>query len=179
MVLIQVGEDPASSFYVQSIINSGTKLGCECRLHTLAADTSEDVLLELIETAINDDSLNGIMIQKPLPRQISDSRLNLAVSPNKDLDCLHPTNLEDYDGTGRFFTLHSSRSLLLHAILRDRSPGEKSGCFGPQQRRRQALANMLLWKKAFANATCNRVPIVKPEPVHDNLTSRYPGHRYW
>lgn len=154
MVLIQVGEDPASSFYVQSIINSGTKLGCECRLHTLAADTSENVLLELIETANNDDSINGIMIQKPLPRQISDSRINLAVSPNKDLDCLHPTNLGKIMMELEGFLPCTPAAVYYCMQYYGIDPvGKNLVVLGRSNVVGKPLANMLLWKKAFANAT--------------------------
>lgn len=154
MLLIQVGEDPASSYYVQSIIASGAKLGCECILYTLPADTSEEALLELIESANNNPDINGIMIQKPLPRQISDSRINQAVSPDKDLDCLHPLNLGKIMMELEGFLPCTPAAVYYCMQYYGIDPlGKKLVILGRSNVVGKPLANMLLWKKAFANAT--------------------------
>lgn len=154
MLLIQVGSDPASAFYVQSIISNGAKLGCDCRLHILPAETSESELLELIQEANIDPDINGIMIQKPLPRSINDSRINLAVSPAKDLDSLHPINLGkilmELDG---FLPCTPAAVLYCMQFYGIDPQGKKLVILGRSNVVGKPLANMLLWKKAFANAT--------------------------
>ncbi len=154
MLLIQVGADPASGYYVQSIINSGAKLGCACHLHTLPSDTSETALLQLIAEANTDPGINGIMIQKPLPRSISDNKINLAVSPLKDIDSLHPINLGkimmELDG---FLPCTPAAVLYCMQYYGINPQGKNLVILGRSNVVGKPLANMLLWKKSFANAT--------------------------
>jgi methylenetetrahydrofolate dehydrogenase (NADP+)/methenyltetrahydrofolate cyclohydrolase len=154
MLLIQVGEDPASSYYVQSIVSSGAKLGCICQSETLSAHTSESELMEIVQKANYDPEINGIMIQKPLPAQIKDSSINLAVSPAKDLDCLHPENLgkimQEIDG---FLPCTPAAVLYCMQYYNITPLGKELVILGRSNVVGKPLANMLLWKKSFANAT--------------------------
>ncbi len=93
MALVQVGRDPASGFYVQNIIKQAAKLGCIVELTELPESSSENELLELIHQLNSDASIDGIMIQKPLPRHISDRIVNNSVNPEKDIDAVNPINL--------------------------------------------------------------------------------------
>ena len=154
MQLIQVGEDSASSYYVQSIISSGIKLGCSCELINLPEGTSEEELLSLIASANGNPLIHGIMIQKPLPKQINDNAINFAINPAKDIDSLHPINLGkimmEADGflpctpAAVFYTL---RYYGIDPI------GKKLVILGRSNVVGKPLANILLWKKQFANAT--------------------------
>lgn len=154
MLLIQVGEDPASSFYVQSIVSSGQKLGCLCELLTLPENTEQATLIELINSANADASVNGIMIQKPLPTHINDSIINCAISPDKDLDCLHPLNLGKIMMESDGFLPCTPAAVLFCMIHYGIDPsGKNLVILGRSNVVGKPLANMLLWKKPFANAT--------------------------
>jgi len=93
MLLIQIGEDPASEYYVQSIIRSGNKIGCKIDFCSKPSSTSHEELLNLINVANHDAGIHAIMIQKPLPSHIDENEVNCSIDPRKDIDGIHPENL--------------------------------------------------------------------------------------
>jgi len=92
LLLIRVGEDSASVVYVRNKEKSSARVGIESRVLVLPVDTEESVVLGHIEEANRDDSVHGILVQLPLPPQIRADRVAEAVSPEKDVDALHPMN---------------------------------------------------------------------------------------
>jgi len=75
LVTILVGEDPASQSYVSAKNKTAHALGIHSEQVTLAADTSEQELLNLIEKYNNDDKINGILVQLPLPKHINEAKV--------------------------------------------------------------------------------------------------------
>lgn len=154
MKLIQVGSDPASEFYIKNIVRQGEKLGCRIVLIELPRQASEDELLEHIESANNDSSVHGIMVQKPLPEHIDDNVVGSGISLYKDIDCLNPANLGKImlqeDGL-----LPATPFAVLCTMLYYTIPVEGSHVLiiGRSNIVGKPLANMLLWKKNYANAS--------------------------
>lgn len=93
LVTILVGEDPASQSYVSAKNKTAHALGIHSEQVTLAADTSEQELLTLIEKYNNDDKINGILVQLPLPKHINEAKVLFAINPDKDVDGFHPVNV--------------------------------------------------------------------------------------
>ncbi|WP_442507191.1 bifunctional methylenetetrahydrofolate dehydrogenase/methenyltetrahydrofolate cyclohydrolase FolD [Novipirellula sp. SH528] len=99
LVAVLVGEDPASQVYVRNKQRACEKAGIEGRTHRLPADTSQAQLLELVAELNNDDTVNGILVQLPLPATGNggagfDERAVLdAVDPLKDVDAFSPVNV--------------------------------------------------------------------------------------
>ena len=93
LVFIRVGEDPASRVYVGMKEKACAQLGFASRSHALAATTSEEDLLTLLARLNGDAAVHGILVQAPLPRHISETRIYGAVDPNKDVDGFHPVNV--------------------------------------------------------------------------------------
>jgi methylenetetrahydrofolate dehydrogenase (NADP+)/methenyltetrahydrofolate cyclohydrolase len=93
LATILVGSDPASEVYVKSKGRVAADLGMASFDHRLAATTGEAELLALIGRLNQDTSVNGILVQLPLPRQIDTRRVLLAVDPDKDVDGFHPINV--------------------------------------------------------------------------------------
>ncbi|PKN80448.1 MAG: bifunctional 5,10-methylene-tetrahydrofolate dehydrogenase/5,10-methylene-tetrahydrofolate cyclohydrolase [Candidatus Cloacimonetes bacterium HGW-Cloacimonetes-1] len=93
MLLIQVGADPASDYYVQNIIKTGNKLGCSVIYRILDISIDQNTLIEIIQEGNIDPTIHGIMIQKPLPKTIDEKIINSTISPEKDIDGIHPMNL--------------------------------------------------------------------------------------
>ncbi|OQC06501.1 MAG: Bifunctional protein FolD protein [Candidatus Cloacimonetes bacterium ADurb.Bin089] len=154
LVLIQAGNDPASTYYVQSIINSGKKLGCSCELKTLPETVTEQELLAVLEEANQKKEVQGIMLQKPLPAHINDRVINSAINPAKDLDCLHPLNLGKMMLEEDCLLPCTPAAVLFcmryYGIL---PQGKKTVILGRSNVVGKPLANILLWKRPFANAT--------------------------
>lgn len=100
LAVILVGEDPASQVYVKNKILSCEKLGIVSFHHKLSAEVSEQELLSLINTLNNDSSVDGILVQLPLPKHLNEDKILLSIDPNKDVDGLHPVSM-GYLLTGR------------------------------------------------------------------------------
>jgi methylenetetrahydrofolate dehydrogenase (NADP+)/methenyltetrahydrofolate cyclohydrolase len=93
LAAVLVGEDPASEVYVRSKGKASEEAGLNSFQHRLPASTSEAELLALVAQLKNDDAVDGILVQLPLPKQIEPQRVIDALSPAKDVDGFHVTNV--------------------------------------------------------------------------------------
>lgn len=93
LVVILVGENPASQVYVRNKERRATSAGFKSQVIRLAEETTEIDLLALIEQLNHDDQWHGILVQLPLPEHISEEKVLLAIDPDKDVDGFHPTNM--------------------------------------------------------------------------------------
>ena len=91
--VILVGENPASVSYVTGKRKALAEVGMEDRSLTLPESTSEEELLRVIAELNADKSVHGILVQLPLPRHISEDKVIMAISPEKDVDGFHPVNV--------------------------------------------------------------------------------------
>lgn len=96
--VILVGESPASIAYVNSKKKACDRVGIDGEIIRLPMDISEEALIEQIESLNHNESVDGILIQLPLPKQINETFVLNKVSPNKDVDGLHTIN------AGKLFT---------------------------------------------------------------------------
>jgi methylenetetrahydrofolate dehydrogenase (NADP+)/methenyltetrahydrofolate cyclohydrolase len=92
LATVLVGEDPASHIYIAKKHEAAREAGIEAHDHKLPAETSEDDLLRLVDGLNADGSVDGILVQLPLPDHIDESRVLRAVSPRKDVDGFHPAS---------------------------------------------------------------------------------------
>jgi len=90
---VLVGDDPASKAYSGRQKKSAEKIGINYELHELPGDISEDKLVEFITELNNDNSINGIIIQMPLPTGISEQRVQGMIAQKKDVEGITPANL--------------------------------------------------------------------------------------
>ena len=93
LAVILVGDDPASAVYVKNKKKACEYIGIKSLSYELPAETTEDELLELIEKLNGDDTVNGILVQLPLPRHIDEKKVIRTISPKKDVDGFHPENV--------------------------------------------------------------------------------------
>ena len=93
LVVILVGEDPASQVYVRNKERSALAAGFKSQVVRLAETTTEEELLALIENYNQDTDWHGILVQLPLPDHIDEEKVLFAISPEKDVDGFHPTNM--------------------------------------------------------------------------------------
>jgi methylenetetrahydrofolate dehydrogenase (NADP+) / methenyltetrahydrofolate cyclohydrolase len=93
LAFVRVGEDAASKVYVGRKEKACAELGIFSETHILPEAASEKDLLALIAKLNSDPRLHGILVQAPLPKQISESKIYSAVSPQKDVDGFHPVNV--------------------------------------------------------------------------------------
>lgn len=93
LAVVLVGNDPASMVYVNNKKKACEKVGILSRSYELPEDTEEKDLLALVEQLNMDSSVHGVLVQLPLPPQIDEEKVILAVDPKKDVDCFHPLNV--------------------------------------------------------------------------------------
>jgi methylenetetrahydrofolate dehydrogenase (NADP+)/methenyltetrahydrofolate cyclohydrolase len=93
LAAVLVGDDPASHIYVGSKQKACAEVGMYSERVELPADTSQAAVLEEIERLNADPKISGMIVQLPVPGHISELALQMAVAPEKDVDCLGPTNV--------------------------------------------------------------------------------------
>ena len=93
LAVIQVGNDPASSVYVRNKKKACAYIGVESRSYELPEETSEEELIKLVEELNADESVNGILVQLPVPDHIDEDKIIRTISPDKDVDGFHPASV--------------------------------------------------------------------------------------
>ncbi|NLJ90491.1 MAG: bifunctional methylenetetrahydrofolate dehydrogenase/methenyltetrahydrofolate cyclohydrolase FolD [Clostridiales bacterium] len=93
LVVVLVGSDPASQVYVRNKQKACEYVGINSKTYELPETISQDELLELIGELNNDNRVNGILVQLPLPKHIDEDLIIKAISPLKDVDGFHPENV--------------------------------------------------------------------------------------
>src|SRR5437660_4403914 len=93
LAAVLVGDDPASAVYVRNKIRACEEVGIASDQLPLTATTTTDELLSVVVALNQNDEVDGILVQLPLPKQIDDSVIIEAIDPAKDVDAFHPTNV--------------------------------------------------------------------------------------
>ena len=93
LVVILVGDDPASKIYVKNKKKTALEIGINSTVIELPADIEESVLINKIEDLNKDESVTGILVQMPLPKHINKDNVVCAIDPKKDVDCFTPENV--------------------------------------------------------------------------------------
>ncbi|MEE4561055.1 bifunctional methylenetetrahydrofolate dehydrogenase/methenyltetrahydrofolate cyclohydrolase FolD [Paenibacillus polymyxa] len=93
LAVVLVGEDPASQVYVKNKEKACRDLGYYSEVHRLAADTSQEALLKLVDKLNHQSNIHGILVQLPLPKHIQEKAVIDAIAVEKDVDGFHPVNV--------------------------------------------------------------------------------------
>ncbi len=93
LATVLVGEDPASAVYVRNKNKICTEIGFQPFEQNLPAETTETQLLDIIKKLNENDEVNGILVQLPLPDHIDSGKILLSIDPKKDVDGFHPINV--------------------------------------------------------------------------------------
>lgn len=93
LAAVLVGENAGSEVYVRNKRKACEKAGIESQLHRLAAESSTEELLALVDKLNRDPKVHGILVQLPLPKGMDETRVLHAVNPLKDVDAFHPENV--------------------------------------------------------------------------------------
>src|SRR5437867_1097428 len=92
LAVVLVGDDLASATYVRNKGRACAEVGIYSETFKLPADSSQEEVEAMVEQLNQDARFHGLLVQIPLPRQINEARVLGRVSPEKDVDCLHPAN---------------------------------------------------------------------------------------
>lgn len=93
LAVVLVGEDPASRVYVRGRKKDCTLCGIYSEEYILPQETSQEELLDLIDLLNGREDIDGILVQFPLPGHLDGKAVQLAIRPDKDVDCVHPANM--------------------------------------------------------------------------------------
>ena len=93
LAVVIIGEDPASQVYVRNKKRRAEACGFYSVQHTIAADTSQDAVLELIRSLNDDPAIHGILVQLPLPKHLDEQTITQSIIPSKDVDGFHFVNI--------------------------------------------------------------------------------------
>jgi len=154
LAVVLVGDDPASEVYVRMKGRACERMGIHEKTFNLPKETSQEELLELVTELNNDDSYHGILVQMPLPEQIDSDVIIDAISPEKDVDGLHPVS------TGRLVagktgfipcTPYGILKMLKHYGIE--TDGKNAVVVGRSILVGKPIANLLYQKNETGNAT--------------------------
>ena len=90
IAIVQINEDPASYAYIKGKLKDAAELGINAELIKLPLETSQEQLMNVINRLNSDNIHDGFIVQMPLPKQIDEEAVKLAISPKKDVDGFHP-----------------------------------------------------------------------------------------
>ncbi len=154
LAVILVGADPASESYVKGKRRTCKALGIYAKDYNLVAETSEEGLLTIIEELNQDDSIDGILVQLPLPSHINEEKILLAIDPKKDVDGFHPENIgRMMIGMDTFYSCTPYGIIKLLEYCDISTEGKHVCIVGRSNIVGKPVANLLLQKHNLANAT--------------------------
>jgi len=156
LVTILVGENPASISYVTSKIKTAKSLGFHEIQDTQSETISEEALLALVDKYNKDDTINGILVQLPLPKGIDEKKVLNAIDPDKDVDGFHPVNVGRLMiGGSEVKFLPCTPAGIQEMIVRAgvETEGAEVVVVGRSNIVGKPIANMMLQKARGANAT--------------------------
>ena len=154
LAVVLAGDDPASAVYVRNKARACEKVGIISKIVHLASETSQEELLWVIEELNGDDRYQGILVQLPLPAHIDEGMTIRAVSPNKDVDCIHPLNVGLLSQGASDFLPATPGGIQQLLIRNGISPeGKHVVICGRSNIVGKPLAMMMAQKQAGANAT--------------------------
>ncbi|MBM4319668.1 MAG: bifunctional methylenetetrahydrofolate dehydrogenase/methenyltetrahydrofolate cyclohydrolase FolD, partial [Deltaproteobacteria bacterium] len=154
LAVIIVGEDPASRSYVTGKRKACHEIGIRAFDHDLPVDATEEQVLGIIRELNGNPEVHGILVQLPLPRQIDEQKVLLAIDPDKDVDGFHPVNVgRMVIGKECFLpcTPHGVQQLLVRSGVE--TSGAEVVVLGRSNIVGKPVANILFQKKKGANAT--------------------------
>lgn len=93
LAVVLVGDNPASRVYVNGKKKDCAECGIYSEEYAIPAETTQQELLELVETLNGREGIDGILVQLPLPKHLNEKEVLLAIRPDKDVDCFHPFNV--------------------------------------------------------------------------------------
>ncbi len=154
LVVVLVGEDPASAVYVRNKSKACEKAGIVSETIKLPEETTEEDLLNLIAQLNNDPKYHGILVQLPLPEHINETKMIELINPLKDVDCFHPTNVGKLV-SGQPYVLPCTPAGILRLLQANEisTEGKHVVIIGRSNIVGKPLANLLIQKSPQANST--------------------------
>ena len=153
LVAILVGNDPASQVYVKSKQKACEKVGMNSKVEFLPENTTQEELLKIVENYNHNSEYNGILVQLPLPKHISEEKIIEAILPAKDVDGFHPVNVGKLVvGEETYYPCTPYGIVEILKRYNIETKGKHVVVVGRSNIVGKPIANMMLQKKEDANA---------------------------
>jgi len=154
LIVVLVGNDPASQVYVRKKGKTCEKLGIHSKTIHLEDSITEQELLTLIYELNDDPQYHGILVQLPLPSQIDENKVIMAIDPAKDVDCFHPQNV-GLLVSGKPYVLPCTPAGIVEMLnyYDVQTEGKHVVVIGRSNIVGKPMANLLVQKNKNANAT--------------------------
>ena len=154
LAAVLVGDDPGSSLYVRNKSRACQEVGIFTETFHLPADTSQEELQELIRRLNCDSRFHGILVQLPLPGHVEEGRVVATIDVQKDVDCIHPTNVGSLSQGQAAFVPATPGGIQQLLLRNGYDPGGKHVVIcGRSNIVGKPLALLLMQKRHGANAT--------------------------
>lgn len=153
LALCLVGEDPASQVYVRMKGKACEEIGYYSITERLPDTANEKEVLDLIEKWNNDDTIHGILVQLPLPKQIDENKIIDAISPKKDVDGFHPVSVGNLMlGKSGFVSATPAGIMELLKRFKVETKGKHVVVLGRSNIVGRPVANLMSQKTEYANS---------------------------
>lgn len=154
LCVLIIGNDPAAEYYVASVAKRSKKLGIETEILKFPEDILDSEFFAKIEELNNDKNVHGIMVQKPLPKHISEVKLSDLICSSKDVDGFNPVNLGKLMlGRQTFIPCTAEAVIEMMKFYEIETQGKEVLVIGRSDIVGKPLANLLLLKSKQGNAT--------------------------
>ncbi len=154
LVVVLVGEDPASQVYVRNKARACESLGIYSETRRLSVDTTQKELNELVDRLNADDRFHGILVQMPLPKHLDDIEIIERISPQKDVDGFHPMNVGRLvQGQNTLLPCTPAGVLEILAYYNIETNGKHVVVVGRSNIVGKPMLNLMYQKSEHANAT--------------------------
>ena len=154
LVVVLVGEDPASQVYVRNKARACESLGIYSETRRLSVDTTQKELNELVDRLNDDDRFHGILVQMPLPKHLNDIEIIERISPQKDVDGFHPMSVGRLvQGQNTLLPCTPAGVLEMFAYYNIETNGKHVVVVGRSNIVGKPMLNLMYQKSEHANAT--------------------------
>lgn len=154
LVVVLVGEDPASQVYVRNKERACKALGIYSETIRLSAETTQKELNSLVDSLNVDDKFHGILVQMPLPKHLNEMEIIEAISPSKDVDCFHPMNVGRLvQGEARLLPCTPAGIVEIFKYYNIQTKGKHVVVIGRSNIVGKPMLNLMYQKSEYANST--------------------------
>lgn len=177
LAVILVGDDPASRTYVNGKKKDCAQCGIFSDEYILHAQTSQSELLRLIDVLNNQQNIDGILVQSPLPKHIDKKAVQTAIRPDKDVDCFHPHNMGQLmAGEDGFLPCTPAAVMRLLEEYNIDPSGKRCAIVGRSNVVGKPLAMLMLQKNATVTICHTKTADLKAECLRADILIAAAGH---
>ena len=162
--VVQVGDNSASKIYVKNKMLTAKKYGIESKEILLTSNVSEDELIHHISILNRDENVDGILVQLPLPKHISEKKIINIINPSKDVDGFHPKILVNFSWGTKIYSMYTLGCLYMLKHEIEDIKGKNAVIIGRSNIVGKPMASLLLSSDCSVTITHSKTKTLKNIP---------------